>query len=456
MPKGFVPFPVEFLPEPMLSYVRNGAEALGCDPSYLILPLLSALAAAIGNSRRIKLKEGQSGTLKSPALELAWRPLRKRQNEAFRVHEAAMERYEKDLAAHEDRQRDRKTRVPGAVKPAEPVAMRYSCSDVTVEAMAVLLRNAPRGLLLVRDELSGWLQGFNAYKKNKGGDAAAWLELHRAGTLTVDRKSGTPRTIHVPLASVSVTGGIQPEILRAALGVEHFENGLAARLLLTMPPARARRWTEADVDGEVVEEVAGVFAELLKLNMAETDGGGLAPVDYPLTASGKAAWVAFYDAHGAEQARIGDGAMAAAWSKLEGYAARLALVVHCVRAVGYAPGLEASREVDGESVRAAVAMVRWFGAETERIYGVLREPDEEREQRKLAELVRQRGGKITVRELMQARRAFRDSARNTELALQELVDLGWGRWEQAPSAEGGGRPTMVFVLGEADGYETPI
>jgi hypothetical protein len=469
MPEGFVPFPTDVLPEPVLGYVRNGAKALGCDESYVALPLLSALAAAIGNSRRIKLKEswcepailwtaivGESGTLKSPALALAIRPLRDRQEAAFGQHEAAMAQYEKDLAAYEDRKRDKRTRVLGSDKPKEPVAVRYYCSDVTVEAMAGLLRHAPRGLLLMRDELSGWVRGFDAYKNRKGNDAAGWLELHRAGTLMVDRKSGTARTIHVPMASVSVCGGIQPQILSQALGTEHFENGLAARLLLAMPPRVAKRWTEEDVDREVVEELEGVFDGLLEMAMAPSATGGSTPVDVPLTESGKAAWVAFYNEHAAEQDRIGGGDLAAAWSKLEGYAARLALVVHCVWAAGGGPGLEGAGAVDARSVAAGVAMVRWFGAEAARIYAVLKEGDEEREQRRLAEMVRARGGRITARELMHGCRAFRGSAESARAELQELVDLGWGSWEQVAPTENGGRPSEVFVLGGMGGNKTPV
>jgi hypothetical protein len=54
----FVPFPVEALPEPFGSFVSAGATAIGCDPSFVALPLLAALAAAIGNTRRLMLKLG--------------------------------------------------------------------------------------------------------------------------------------------------------------------------------------------------------------------------------------------------------------------------------------------------------------------------------------------------------------------------------------------------------------
>ena len=52
----FQPFPTEALPEPIRGFVEAGATAIGCDPSYLVLPLLSAVAAAIGNTRSRRLK----------------------------------------------------------------------------------------------------------------------------------------------------------------------------------------------------------------------------------------------------------------------------------------------------------------------------------------------------------------------------------------------------------------
>ena len=49
----YKPFPVEALPEPIRSYVVDGAAAIGCDDSFVALPILSGLAAAVGNTRRI-------------------------------------------------------------------------------------------------------------------------------------------------------------------------------------------------------------------------------------------------------------------------------------------------------------------------------------------------------------------------------------------------------------------
>ena len=117
-------------------------------------------------------------------------------------HQARVTEYERDLI-------DWKRKKIGAPpkKPEEPVADRFIVSDVTVEALALLLRNAPRGVLLARDELVGWIGGFDRYRQGRGADAHQFLEMHRAGRLIVDRKTGDHRTITVPRAAVSICGG---------------------------------------------------------------------------------------------------------------------------------------------------------------------------------------------------------------------------------------------------------
>lgn len=458
VPEAYVPFCTEAVPEPIQSYIRGGAAALGCEDSYVALPMLSALAAAIGNTRCIRLKKswtepavlwtgivGPSGTLKSPAIDLALKPLRKMQAAAFDAYEEAMVQHQKELAEYEMKKMQRKKQPLPLEKPKEPTAQRYFCSDVTVEALAALLKQNPRGLLLMRDELAGWLRGFNSYKGGRGGDEAVWLELHRAGTLLVDRKSGVPRTIFVPNAAVSVTGGIQPQILRDSLGREHFENGLAARMLLAMPPRTAKHWNETDIDLDVAEEVEAVFTALLRMQMDIDPDGTLGPRAIPLMPEAMDAWVDFYEEHARQQADIAAGDLAAAFSKLEGYAARLALVVHCIRAADGDSSLLSADYIDAESIQRAVQIVRWFCGETQRIYAMFAENEQEAEQRGLLELIRSRGGRITVRELMQASRTYRTGASVAKFALEELEQMGWGRWQKQDT---GGRPSEIFELYE--------
>src|SRR5262249_61768605 len=101
------PFPVDALPEPVGGFVAAGGRAMGCDSSYLALPLLTAIGAAIGNTRRLELKRGwavppilwgalvgESGTAKTPAFKLVIRPIRERQRKALERYAQDMKQYE--------------------------------------------------------------------------------------------------------------------------------------------------------------------------------------------------------------------------------------------------------------------------------------------------------------------------------------------------------------------------
>ncbi|HYW80500.1 MAG TPA: DUF3987 domain-containing protein, partial [Thermoguttaceae bacterium] len=288
----YEPFPVDALPEPINGFVRAGSKAIGCDQSFVAVPLLAGLGSAIGATKRIELKPGwtepavvwsgivgESGTMKSPALSLALGPLKRLQAFAMAEFPQFQEQYVRDCALFDAdyrawKNKGRAKNEPPPEKPREPQVRRYLVDDVTIEALADRLQNAPRGLLCATDELAAWLASFGQYKSGgHGGDVARWLSIHRAESLLIDRKTGAIKTIFIPMAAVSVTGGIQPEILRRALGAEHLANGLAARILVTMPPRMPKTWTNAAVDQETQRRVDRVFGRLLALDFDQDENG---------------------------------------------------------------------------------------------------------------------------------------------------------------------------------------
>ena len=467
----FQPFPTDALPEPMRAFVVAGAKAIGCDSSYLALPMLSALAAVIGNTRRIQLKRGwsapaiiwtaivgESGTSKTPSFRLVMRPMRDRQGKALETHAKAMKDYEADLARYDKAlsvwKRDKKINAPPPPKPDPPEAARYLVSDTTVEALAPLLLANPRGVLLARDELSGWIGSFDRYTGGRGGaDAAHWLSMHNGESIVVDRKTGNPPTIYVPQATVSVTGGIQPGILHRALGKEHRESGLAARMLLSCPPRKSKRWTEADIDPNAEAELARLVDRLYDLQPTIDDEGCQQPVVLCLTRDAKAAWKEYYNHHAEEQTDL-SGELSAAWSKLEEYAARLALVIHCVRWAANDADLESPDTVDATSMNAGIELAQWFKAEARRVYSLLSESDDDRKQRRLIEWIERKGGSVTAREVQQGHRQYR-KAEDAEAALEELVKAGCGQWHDVPPGPKGGRPSRVFRLSTASTSTQP-
>ena len=462
-PVAYQPFPVHVLPEPLRGTVNVGASALGCDRAFIALPLLSAAAAAIGNSRWIELKPGwreppalwtalvaESGDLKTPAFKFAVRPLRERQLRTLRRHAEETAQYEIEALRYEKKltawKRSQNEDEPPPENPELPEAERCIISDVTTEAAALILAANPRGLLLARDELSGWFGGFDRYSGGRGGgDAACWLSMHNGESLVVDRKTGPRKIIFVPAALVSVTGGIQPGILRRVMSTgEYRDSGLLARLLLAMPPRRIRRWTDAEISPSSEATIALLFERLFALELEHDDQGEPRPRIMTLTPEAKRAWVNFYDRHAREHAEL-TGDLSAAWSKLEGYTARLALILHCIRWEAGDPTLESPDQVDEASITAGVTLSRWFSNEVRRVYAVMGESEGDREHRQLIELIGRKGGEITVREIVRSSRMFSNSD-DAEAALRGLVDSGDGVWITSKSGPKGGQPSRRFRL----------
>ena len=102
--------------------------------------------------------------------------------------------------------------------------------DVTIERVATLLATAaPKGLLITRDELAGWLYGMTAY--NEAG-RQFWLEAFGGRPYRVERRKH-PKPIDVSHLVVAVFGGTQPD--RLADLMRSPDDGLLARFLWFWP-----------------------------------------------------------------------------------------------------------------------------------------------------------------------------------------------------------------------------
>ncbi|MCA8975046.1 MAG: DUF3987 domain-containing protein, partial [Planctomycetes bacterium] len=365
------PFPIDALPRACRAIVEHGAAAQGVDVGLWAVPLLPVLAGCIGNARTVRVKPGwhepavvwaatiaPSGAGKSPPLRELLRPVRDRDRELHERTLALQAVYEADLSAW---RADRKA-MP---KPEPPPLLSVVIDDITIEAIAVRLQDNPRGLLMGIDELAGFLRAFDRYRGGGGGDEQRWLSIHGADPIKVDRKTTTASRIYVPRAAVSICSTIQPGIAARYLSAEHRESGLVARLLVAAPPVTAARWTENTIPTTTAAEWGRVCRSLLDITHDEDE-----PRALPLDDEARRLFVAFHDQNGSASlaaAQKGDGDLAAALSKLRGYAPRLALVLALARAAESGTA-ELLQVIDGESMRGAIDLVHYFESECRRLY----------------------------------------------------------------------------------------
>src|SRR5262249_39692714 len=154
------------------------------------------------------------------------------------------------------------------------------------------------------------------------------------------------------------------------------------------------------IDPNAETELVRLFDRLYELQPAIGDDGNPRPVVVRLSGEAKSAWTTYYNAHAVEQVDL-TGDMAAAWAKLEEYAARLALVIHFTRWAAGDPNLTTPDIVDAASMNAGIVLAKWFKHEARRVYAMLDESDAERDQRRLMDWIGSKGGTVTPREVQQ-------------------------------------------------------
>jgi hypothetical protein len=242
-------------------------------------------------------------------------------------------------------------------------------------------------------------------------------------------------------------------VLARVLTPDFFERGLPARFIFAFPPADKIRWSEATIPDRLQNAVLELFEKIWLLQPGRDKHEASRPELLGLDRDAKAVYVPFYNECG-EWAIAGDEKEEAAWNKLGGYAARLALEGQVARNPD-------ATTVTENVMAAGCDLARWSGKESARIYAVLAETPQQREQRELIEFIKRRGGTVTERDLVTYHRPIKNlGAGATEKAtemLSDLVKAGHGKWDPVPTTPRGGHPTRKFqymeVSASADPYE---
>jgi hypothetical protein len=321
----------------------------------------------------------------------------------------------------------------------EPQAPRLRQNDVTIEKVAALLASAaPKGLLIVRDELVGWLGAMNQYHD---AGRAFWIEAYGGRPYRVERQKHL-LPIDVPRLVVAAYGGTQPEKLSALL--DEADDGLFSRLLWAWPepiPFRlGRRSPEAD--WAIV-----AFDRLRQLDLASPLilGAPPRPVHVMLAETARPVLEEFARDMQAQQATAG-GLMRSAFGKARGLALRLSLVLEmlwwCASDGMVAPPAVIS---DAAFLAAAMLVAEYFMPMAERVYGDAAATAAERKGATLGKwIVKERATEVYVRHLQrEVRLPGLKTAEDIHEAAGVLIEADWLR---EPARVSGKRPRMAYPV----------
>ncbi len=221
-------FPIDVFPAEIQDLIIDAKRTKGFNKEYLSAGILSACAAAIGNSTTIYNGSyeskpilwlsiiGRRGTGKTHPLTFAIKPIDQKDNESFIDYKELLNEFEKN----EDNKKSKK-----------PKYSKFILKDFTPEKLAESLQYHEKGILIFQDELMRWINSFDQYKK--GADQQMYLELYNGGGLTVDRV--TKESIRVEQTNVNILGGMQPQLLKGMAKNNRSEDGFLDRFLFVFP-----------------------------------------------------------------------------------------------------------------------------------------------------------------------------------------------------------------------------
>jgi hypothetical protein len=414
------------------------------------------------------LAVGRAGLMKTPAMAEALKPLHRLVAQAREAHAGAMrdfrfqtEDYKTTLEALKARLKDAKkagkptddirAAFEALEEPEPPAERRYLVNDATVEKLGELLKVNRNGLLIFRDELSGWLSVLD--REGHENDRAFFCEAwNGTGSYTYDRiERGT---IVIEAACVAILGGIQPGplsvYLREVFGDGRKDDGLSQRFQLLVWPDAGGAWTNVDrwPDKAAKDRAWDVFRRLAELpreiGALVDDYGGLPFLRFSFAAQAKFdGWRAQTFEPSLRADSDESPVMLSHLAKYRSLVPSLALIFHlidCVdgsgrgavtveafdRALEWLPYLEAHAR-------------RCYHAVTARAAGAATALAQKIKARKLPSPFR-------ARHVTQQDWAGLTDPKSVYAALDRLCDLDWLRREDVPSTVRGGRPTVQYHI----------
>jgi hypothetical protein len=436
--------PVDVFNDEWREIILTSAEVKGCPVDYVAAAMLAAVSGLIGASRKVSawgswkqypllwfMLVGDPSTNKSPSLQTITDALESIEKELLVPYQKALAEYETQQKIAEKYlekwEKDCRTAlrtnqpVPAKPKQAEslkpPARPRLIINDVTIEKVVHIILDNPKGLLLIKDELSEWIANMT---RRGGSDLEFYLPAYDGGSRHVDRvKYDNP--LIVDILAITIIGGIQPEKLdRLVLNKDN--DGFAARFLPIWPHSVPFKRPQSSF---MFEHIREAFAKLQKLTLQMREDGRLVSVTIPLSEKGDNL-LAEWRARQSEREYTAEGVLKAYLGKLPGVILRLSLILAYMDWALKNPSKE-PESINALYVQSAIRFVdEYFIPMGRRTYADAALPREQKDARLIAKWLQQnRTECLNVRVFSRAAGSpLRDAAR-IKAALNVLIECGW-------------------------------
>lgn len=469
-------FPLHLL-GPWAGWCERKANGASAPVDYVAVNLLASVGATIANVRWPRAGSawseppilwcadvGPPSAAKSPSMDAAFGLVRFAEDRMADGFEQVQQKYATAKQTAEAKAEAWKVEVKTAIKhggsappmpsdarePSPPIRPRIRVADATVEALGALAAGLPRGLLLVRDELAGWLGAFDKYGGG-GADRAFAIEMYGGRSYVVDRMKN-PEPLRIRHLSIGVLGGVQPDKLEMILNGP--DDGLASRLLWAWPDAKPEftlaRGTQDD------GPMQRAFARLTDLLQIHDEFGHPEPILVPLDHEAEDRLEAFARDI-VKRCHLASGLLAGTLGKARGHCLRLSAVLQYLWWCGSADEAEPNA-ISPDAVTAAADLLNaYFLPMAERVFGDAVIPVTERRGMLLARHLRQnRISEFNAREVRRQIGGLLREAADMEAACKQLLEAGLIRPRFTRAGDVKGRKSQSYEVHPAVGDIRPV
>jgi len=330
----------------------------------------------------------------------------------------------------------------------KPSEKRHIVNDTTVEKLGEILEANSQGVLVYRDELTGWL--YTLDKAGHESDRAFYLEAWDGnGSFTYDRIGRG--TLHISSACISLFGTIQPsKLLPYIHGTVTGKNddGLFQRLQIMVYPDEPKNWKNIDrkPNENAIEQVYRIVEKLSCGNPEEFGAVSVEGTDsYAMKFTPEAQNLFNEWRSGLEiQIRQDDehSALCSHLAKYRSLMPSLALLFHLI---GVADGQVSPGNISLEATQMAAAWTGYLQEHARRIYGLGIDAKVNAAKNLLRKIELGRlGDEFKVRDIYLKGWAQLNTSQDAQSACVLLVDYGWIMAVPQESTTSGGRPTVLY------------
>lgn len=242
-PKAHNFFPIEVFPDFIRKYILELNRTLNFHVDFSSAAAMFTIATINGNKYKLRVKNGWEaptifwfacvgypGTIKTHPVKTITRPL-------IHLDIASKSNYDEEMRHYNPEQ-----------KQPKPRFKQILISDYTLEALHSIHDINKRGVGLYKDELKGFLNDMNKYRK--GSDEEFWLESFNNGSYIVNRVTKEP--VMINNICINIIGTIQHDVLNKVV-TEYAGNGLIDRFLFTASESKVYNISDNEIEDKFFE-----------------------------------------------------------------------------------------------------------------------------------------------------------------------------------------------------------